>query len=95
MIVSVSDLKAQLRIGTDGEDSYLESLSERAQSTAETYCRVTFADDDTPPDVKMAIILMASHFYEVRDSSDPRSYENMMRAFHALLYPHRDVAKMF
>ena len=45
--------------------------------------------------VRLAILLMAAHFYEYRDSSDKAAYATMLSAFHALLYPHRVIEEMF
>lgn len=94
MIVSVAELKAHLRIQTDEEDALLDSLLMQAQATARDFCRADF-DADAPEPVRLAVLLMASHFYEYRDSSDKNAYATMMNAFHALLYPHRTVEQMF
>ena len=48
-----------------------------------------------PEPVRLAILLMAAHFYEYRDSSDKAAYATMLSAFHALLYPHRVIEEMF
>ena len=95
MIVAVSELKAHLRIQNDAEDTLLASLLTQAQAAAEDYCRVTFSDATAPEPVRLAVMLMASHFYECRDSSDKTGYSTMMTAFHALLYPHRAITGMF
>ena len=51
--------------------------------------------DDPPETVRLAVLLMASHFYEYRDTSDRSAYSTMIRAFHALLYPNRVIEDMF
>lgn len=94
MIVTVSELKAHLRILTGEEDMLLGSLLMQAQAAAEDYCRATF-DENAPEPVRLAVLLMASHFYECRDSSERSAYNTMMNAFHALLYPHRIIEDMF
>lgn len=94
MIVTVSELKAHLRILTGEEDMLLGSLLMQAQAAAEDYCRAAF-DENAPEPVRLAVLLMASHFYECRDSSERSAYNTMMNAFHALLYPHRIIEDMF
>ena len=96
MIVTLDELKAHLRIQTEDEDALLQSLLAQAQAAAEDYCRADFHSMDDPPEtVRLAVLLMASHFYEYRDSSDRSAYSTMIRAFHALLYPNRVIEDMF
>ena len=94
MIVSVEELKAHLRIQQDAEDKLLENLLMQAQAAANDFCRTDF-DTDAPEPVRLAVLLMASHFYEYRDASDCSAYLTMMNAFHALLYPYRKIEDMF
>lgn len=94
MTVSLSELKAHLRIQHDEEDGLLASLLLQAQAAAEDFCRTAF-DEDAPQTVRLAVLLMASHFYECRDSSDKTGYNIMTAAFRALLYPHRAIEHMF
>lgn len=94
MVVTVSELKEHLRIQHDEEDVYLSTLSAEAQTAAEDFCRVAF-DSDAPGPVQLAIMLMASYFYENRDTPEKQSYIAMRMAFEALLYPYRDATKMF
>ena len=87
-----------LRAVADGtatpEDALLERLLHQAQATANDFCRTDF-DADAPEPVRLAVLLMASHFYEYRDTSDRSAYLTMMNAFHALLYPYRKIEDMF
>jgi uncharacterized phage protein (predicted DNA packaging) len=94
MVVTIAEVKAHLRIQHDDEDEYLSSLIAQAQSVAEDYCRVTLPDD-APPAVRLALLLMISHYYENRDNPDKHVYLAMRTAFENLLYPHRDVTKFF
>ena len=94
MTVSVAELKTHLRIQHDEEDGLLESLLKQAQAAANDFCRTDF-DADAPEPVRLAILLMAAHFYEDRDSSDKAAYATMLSAFHALLYPYRVIEEMF
>ena len=94
MIVTIPEVKAHLRIQHEEEDAYIGSLIEQAQSAADDFCRVSFSED-APPPVRLAVLLMASHFYECRDSSEKSGYNVMTAAFRALLYPHRVIEQMF
>ena len=104
MIVTLNELKTHLRIQHDEEDEYLESLLAQAQTAAENYCRVKFdpiyyegnsTDVDSLEPVRLAILLMASFYYENRDIPDMTTYKAMRMAFDSLLYPYRDPEKMF
>lgn len=94
MVVTVDEIKQHLRIDHDDEDSYLEGLIAQAQAVAEDYCRVSFGDEAAEP-VRLAVMLMVSHYYENRDNPDKQVYVTMRIAFENLLYPYRDVDKMF
>lgn len=94
MVVTVEEAKAHLRIQHDDEDAYITSLIEQSQATAEDYCRVTF-DEKAPQAVRLAVLLMVSHYYENRDNPDKHIYLTMRMAFENLIYPHRDLQKMF
>lgn len=94
MIVTVDEAKAHLRIEDDDEDVYLESLITRAQAVAEDFCRTAFAEF-VPEPVRLAVLLFVSYYYENRDSPDRTAYGTMRMAFENLLYPYRDLDKMF
>ena len=107
MILTVAEVKTHLRIENDEEDSYLEGLIKQAQAAAEDFCRVSFepvmtVDEEgyetvtpTPEPVRLAVLLMVSHYYENRDNADRAVYGTMRIAFENLLYPYRDPDKMF
>ncbi len=104
MIVTVDEVKTHLRIQHDEEDDYIEGLILQAQTAAEDYCRVAFESADeqdqpvehiVPEPVRLAVILMASFYYENRDIPDMTTYKAMRMAFDSLLYPYRDPKKMF
>ncbi len=94
MIISVDQVKEHLRIQHEEEDSYIDSLIQQAQGAAEDFCRVSF-EDGAPEPVRLAVMLMVSHYYENRDNPDRQVYLAMRTAFENLLYPHRDPDKMF
>ena len=94
MIVTIRQLKQHLRIQHDDEDAYLRGLIRQAQAAAEDFCHVQFKRK-APMPVRLAVILMASHYYEFRESSDRRAYMTMRMAFESLLWPYRDPGKLF
>ena len=94
MVVTVDEARAHLRIDHDEEDAYLVGLIAKAQAVAEDYCRVSFSDQ-APEPVRLAVLLMVSHYYENRDNPDKQVYVTMRIAFENLLYPYRDVDRMF
>lgn len=94
MILTVEEVKTHLRIQHDEEDEYIESLIAQAQGAAEDFCRVEFGNS-APEPVRLAVLLMVSHYYENRDNPDRQVYLAMRTAFENLLYPHRDPEKMF
>lgn len=94
MILAVEEVKTHLRIQHDEEDAYIEGLIRQAQGAAEDFCRVAL-EDGAPEPVRLAVLLMVSHYYENRDNPDRQVYLAMKTAFENLLYPHRDVDKMF
>lgn len=94
MILTVEEVKTHLRIQHDEEDEYIEGLIAQAQGAAEDYCRTEFAAA-APEPVRLAVLLMVSHYYENRDNPDRQVYLAMRTAFENLLYPHRDPGKMF
>ena len=94
MIVTVEEVKNHLRIQHDEEDDLITGFIVQAQAVAEDYCRVQFSDP-APEPVRLAVLLMVSHYYENRDNPDRQVYVTMRIAFENLLYPYRDPSKMF
>ena len=94
MVITLDEAKAHLRVPSEDEDVYITSLINQVQSAAEDYCRVTF-DENAPQAVRLAVLLMVTHYYENRDNPDKHVYLTMRLAFENLLYPHRDLSKMF
>ena len=94
MILTIAEVKTHLRIEDNDEDTYLGTLIAQAQAAAEDFCRVNFTDD-APEPVRLAVMLMVSHYYENRDNPDRAVYGTMRIAFENLLYPYRDPDKMF
>ena len=94
MILTNEEVKAHLRIQHDEEDDLIDGFIAQAEAVAEDYCRVQFPEP-APEPVRLAVLLMVSHYYENRDNPDRQVYMTMRTAFENLLYPYRDPAKMF
>jgi Phage QLRG family, putative DNA packaging. len=94
MKVTVDELKAHLRIEQEEEDAYLGALLEAAHTAAEDFCKTKFCRT-LPKPVHLAVLLHAGHFFLNRESSDGDAYQAMMQAFHSLLWPYRNAAKLF
>ena len=94
MILTIDEVKIHLLIPHDEEDEYIEGLIAQSQGAAEDFCRTEF-QDSAPEPVRLAVLLMVSHYYENRDNPDRQVYLAMRTAFENLLYPHRDPEKMF
>ena len=107
MILTVDEVKNHLRIEEDDENETIAGLIRQAQATAEDFCRVSFepvtvTDDEgsettttVPEPVRLAVLLMVSHYFENRDNPERAVYGTMRIAFENLLYPYRDLEKMF
>ncbi len=100
MILTVDEVKTHLRIEDDDEDAYITGLIRQAQATAEDFCRTSFEPNGeesvtAPEPVRLAVLLMVSHYFENRDNPDRAVYGTMRIAFENLLYPYRDPEKMF
>ena len=48
-----------------------------------------------PEPVRLAVLLMVSHYFENRDNPERAVYGTMRIAFENLLYPYRDPDRMF
>ena len=96
MTVSLTEMKAHLRVLSNDEDALITSLIAQAEEAASDYCRVEWGNETNVPEpVRLAIMLMVSHFFECRDSSDRSAYITMKEAFQMLLYPHRKPESLF
>ncbi len=93
-MVTLQELKAHLRIEQDEEDGYLTALLAAAKTSCEDFCGRPFSDD-MPEPVRLAMLLMAGHFFTHRENSDRDAYEAMFDAFHALLWPYREPGQLF
>ena len=97
-MVTLIELKAHLRIEHDDEDTQLTMLLSMAKAAAEDFCLRTFSDKprNKPPEaVRLAVLLYAGHFYTNRENNELVAYQAMTQAFQSLLWPYRDLNKLF
>jgi len=88
--ITLDELKRHLRVDLDEEDTLLESLLHMTHETALDFCKVSAFPDPIPEPVRLAILLMASHFFTHRENGNGDAYDAMLRAFQGLLWPYRD-----
>lgn len=102
-IVTVSEMRMHMHLEVyaeateidEQEDRYISSLIDMVQKTAEDFCGREFADNDAPGPVRLAVMLLVSHYYEFRDNYDNPSYKAAISAFKDLLWPYRTVDVLF
>ena len=66
----LSKVKANLILQHDEDDALLQHFIKAAVSYAESFQQIpegTYADNPMPPTTEQAVIMLSSHFYEVRD----------------------------
>ncbi|MDM3203905.1 head-tail connector protein [Citrobacter sp. Cf097] len=103
MLLSMEEIKAQLRLDDDftDEDSLLALLGKAAQSRTENYLnrRLYEKPQDIPPDdpdglvmsdeVKLAMLMLVSHFYENRSAVTEVEKLELPMSFNWLVGPYR------
>lgn len=94
-LVTLDLMQTHLRIETDEDEEFLETLISEVSQAAMDFCRTEFDSDSVPEPVSLAIRLKVAFFYENRDIPDRQAYLATDMAWKALLYPYRDLDKMF
>ncbi|WON77831.1 head-tail connector protein [Serratia sp. UGAL515B_01] len=103
MILTLAEIKAQLRLDSDftEEDELLEFIGNAVQKRTETYinrtlypCDAVIPQDDPcglrlPDDIKMGMLLLASHYYENRKTVTDFEQTEVPMGFHWLVSPYR------
>lgn len=96
-MVTMDQLARYLRIDADqigdAEKAELEMYLGQASAAAETFCCRDFSKE-MPREAELAVLMFAGHHYTYREVPDRAAYQAMEGAFHALLWPHRDPAKI-
>lgn len=105
MLLQIEEIKAQLRLDEDftDEDSLLELLGKAVQSRTENflnrklYATVAERPEDDPdglvmPDeVKLALLLLVTHFYENRSTVTEVEKLELPMSFNWLVGPYRHI----
>ena len=102
-IVTVAEMRMHMRLEIyaeateieEQEDRYIAGLINMVQKSAEDFCGREFVEDDAPEPVRLAVMLMVSHYYEFRDNYDNPSYKAARSAFENLLWPYRTIDVLF
>ena len=103
MLLKMEEIKLQLRLDDDfsDEDELLELLGKAAQSRTENFLnRKLYATADDRPaddpdglvisdDVKLALLLLVSHFYENRATVTDVENMELPMSFNWLVVPYR------
>ena len=86
-IVTPNELKSQLRLNTTAEDSLLQEYIDAAEETFKSLTLRTLDSNamtgfpSIPASVKIAIKLLASHYYRVREAYGEQTVEEMPFGF--------------
>ena len=94
MLLKMEEIKLQLRLDDDfsDEDELLELLGKAAQSRTENFLNrklYATADDRPADDVKLALLLLVSHFYENRSTVTDVEKMELPMSFNWLVVPYR------
>lgn len=101
MLLSLQEIKDQLKLDGDDEDTFLELLGRAVQTRTETYLNRTLYEkpEDIPEedpeglalpfDVKLGMLLLLTHYYENRSSVSEVEKLEMPMSFTWLVGPYR------
>lgn len=94
-LVTLDLMKTHLKIETEEDEDFVETLISEVSQAARDFCRTEFDTDSVPSPVSLGIRLKVAFFYENRDIPDRQSYLATDLAWQALLYPYRELDNMF
>lgn len=94
-LVTLDLMKTHLKIETDEDEAFVMTLISEVSQAARDFCRTEFDEDSVPGPVSLGVRLKVAFFYENRDISDRQAYLATDTAWQALLYPYRDLDKLF
>lgn len=86
MIVTLDELKANLRIETDDDDELLEAYLESAEKSVKDVLRKRYISNRQLPTAKIGVLYAATYLYEHREEADT---ETLMLTLRALLFGNR------
>lgn len=105
MLLELNEIKAQLRLDEDftAEDSLLELIGKAVQSRTENFLNRKLYATDTerpeddpdglvmPDEVKLALLLLLTHFYENRSAVTEVEKLELPMSFNWLVGPYRHI----
>lgn len=94
-LVPLDLMKTHLKIETEEDEAFVMTLISEVSQAARDYCWTEFDIDSVPAPVSLGIRLKVAFFYENRDIPDRQTYLANDMAWKAMLYPYRDLDKMF
>ena len=101
MLLTLQEIKTQLRLDGDEEDSLLELFSSAVQKRTETFLNRNLYEKPEdipegdaeglalPSDVKLGMLLLLTHYYENRSSVSEVEQLEMPMSFTWLVGPYR------
>src|SRR5262245_19761345 len=92
-ILTLTEIKMHLKIEPEvtDEDTYLTGLETAAHRHTENVLRYVLAAEETPPNVKQAMLFLIAHWYRTREAVITGTIATSVPlAYMALLYPERD-----
>lgn len=89
-LVTLDLMKEHLRIETEEDEEFVETLISEVSQAAQDFCGTEFDADTVPRPVRLGIRLKVAFFYENRDVPDRQAYLAADAAWQALLYPYID-----
>lgn len=101
---SLEQLKAQMRVEIDVEDELIRLYGDAAMRSALTYIRRSAEElealhredggEGLPPDFKVAVLLLAAHYYRVREAVTSISSLPVPYGLEYLLRPWRKLSRV-
>jgi uncharacterized phage protein (predicted DNA packaging) len=87
-MIDLFTIKDYLRVDHDLDDASIEGLIEAAESYILSLCRDF--DDDMPPEIRQAILILVSHWYDNRALVSKDRQQEIPFAVSALIANYRD-----
>lgn len=94
-VLTLDDIKTHCHIELDqtDEDAYLRTLEMAAHIHTQNVVRREF-DATVGENIKLAMLLLVAHWYRQRESASPIEHFPVPEAYHALLWPERDLGPL-
>lgn len=83
-MITLETAKSHLRLDSDDESLYLQSLIEAAALYVTSITGIA-NDDDAPPTYDICVLLLVGHWFNVREAASEVDYRKVPYAFGMLL----------